>query len=622
MNSSAGKALTLLLSLFASAIALAGCSAPAIVQRGEVAAEQAAFETVRLNAWLDARNEEALDFSPMARTSLGEKKDYDKIDDMSEAAQDRGLEWRRQTVEQLKIAFNRANLTPDGKLSYDLWIDQYDRSADAARFRRNEYIFTQQLGPQASLAQFLISAHRVSDQSDMEAYITRIGGISRAIGQLLERAKLNAAAGTRPPLFVYQDVIQQSRAQITGAPFAGAGESPVWADANAKIDALVKDGKVDASTAASLKQRATTALLQQWAPAYQQLIDWLEADSTNADRIATGVGKQRDGAAYFAMRLRNMTTTNLTAEEIHAFGLSEVSRLHAEMEVIKAKVGFKGTLQEFFTFVREDPQFHYPNTDEGRKAYIEAATAKIDFMRKKVPDYFGILPKTELVLKRVEPYREQAGAVPFYAAGAADGSRPGTFYMHLSDMTAMPIPQLEVAAYHEAIPGHHMQISIAQELTGLPKFRTRLFFAAFAEGWALYCELLAKEMGAYQDPYADFGRLTLETWRAIRLVVDTGIHAKGWTEEQAVKYMHDNAPLPDSQIKAEVRRYIVQPGVPSSYKIGMQKILDLRAKSKAALGDRFDIREFHDVVLGGGSLPLDLLERRVDEWTAARKVSG
>ncbi|MFT3723351.1 MAG: DUF885 domain-containing protein [Hyphomonadaceae bacterium] len=614
--------MTLLVALLASAVAFGGCSAPAIANRGTAADAQAAGETARLNVWFDARNEEALDFSPMARTGLGDKKDYDKIDDMSEAAQDKGLEWRRRTVDELKHRFDRARLTPDGKLSYDLWIDQFTRAEDASRFRRNEYIFTQQLGPQASLAQFLISSHRVDDRSDMEAYVARIGGVSRAIGQLLERAKLNAAAGTRPPAFAYEGVIQQARAQITGAPFAGTGESPVWADANAKIEKLTKDGKIDAVTAGALKNNARTALLQQWGPAYQQLIGWLETDMAKADKIATGVGKQRNGEAFFAMRLRNMTTTDLTAEQIHAFGLAEVARLHAEMELIKAKVGFKGTLQEFFTFVREDPQFHFPDTEEGRQTYIQTATAKIDFIRKKLPEYFGIMPKTELVLKRVEAYREQAGAVPFYAAGAADGSRPGTFYMHLSDMKAMPIPQLEVAAYHEGIPGHHMQISIAQELAGLPKFRTRLFFAAYSEGWALYCELLAKEMGAYRDPYADFGRLTLETWRAIRLVVDTGLHAKGWTEEQAVQYMHDNAPLPDSQIRSEVKRYIIQPGVPSSYKIGMQKILDLRAKARTALGQRFDLRAFHDTVLGGGALPLDLLERRVDEWIANQKIAG
>lgn len=507
-------------------------------------------------------------------------------------------------------------------MSYDLWIDQYERSAEAIKFRRNDYIFTQQQGPQASLAQFLIASHRVSEASDMDAYIARIGGVARALGQLQDRAKRNAEAGSRPPAFAYDGVIQQARALITGAPFGGEGDSPIWADAKTKIDALLKAGKIDPAKADALRDGARTALLQQWGPAYQRLIDWLQADEVHADKVATGVGKNPNGAAYYAMRLRNMTTTDLTPEQVHQYGLSEVARIHREMEQIKQTVGFRGSLQDFFAFVRENPKFYYPSTDEGRQAYIDAVTVDLDAMKKKLPAYFGILPKADLVVKRVEPYREQAGAVQFYANGTADGSRPGVFYMHLIDMKAMPIPQLEVAAYHEGIPGHHMQISIAQELTDVPKFRSRLVFAAFLEGWGLYAERLAKEMGAYKDPYSDFGRLTLEEWRAIRLVVDTGLHAKGWTEDQAVQYMHDNAPLTDGQIRSEVRRYIVQPGVASAYKIGMRRILDLRQKARAELGDRFDIRQFHDVVLGGGALPLDLLERRVDDWIDQQKAAG
>ncbi|MBS0363556.1 MAG: DUF885 domain-containing protein [Proteobacteria bacterium] len=595
-------------------------AAPAVVAHGVSSAGQAAeAETARLNAWFNAREEEALATSPMARTGAGDKRDYDKIDDMSEAAQDRALAWRRKTVEDLRAHFTRAKLTPDGQLSYDLWIDQYRRTAEAVKFRRSDYIFTQMQGPQASLAQFLIASHRVTEASDMDAYVARIGGLSRALGQLKDRAKLNAEAGARPPQFAYDGAILQARALITGAPFGGDGDSPIWADAKAKIDGLVKTGKIDPARADALRERAKTALLTQWGPAYQRLIDWLEADKAHADKIATGVGKNPNGAAYFAMRLRNMTTTDLTPEQVHQFGLSEVARIHAEMAVIQKQVGFQGTLQEFFTYVRENPKFYYPSTDEGRQAYIAAVTADLEAMKRKLPLYFGILPKADLVVKRVEPYREQAGAVQFYANGTADGSRPGVFYMHLIDMKAMPIPQLEVAAYHEGIPGHHMQISIAQELTDVPKFRSRLVFAAFLEGWGLYSEQLAKEMGAYRDPYSDFGRLTLEEWRAIRCVLDTGIHAKGWTEAQAVQYMHDNAPLTDAQIRSEVRRYIVQPGVASSYKIGMREILRLREKAKAELGDSFDIRKFHDVVLGGGALPLDMLDRRVEEWIATQK---
>lgn len=582
-------------------------------------AEEIQAETARLNHWFDKKFEEQLDFSPMQRTFLGDKKDYDKIDDLSEEAQDEQLEWQRQTVEELKANFDRSKLTPEAQTSYDVWIYQYERAASADKFRRNQYVFTQMQGPQAFLAQFLIAFHKVDEPSDMEAYISRIGGGARALGQLLETAKLNAEAGSRPPLFAYEGVLEQSRALITGAPFEGEGDSPVWADAKAKIDALLEAGKIDQAKADEFKEAARTALIEEWKPAYQELIDWFEEDKVNADEIATGVGKNPNGVDYYADRLKASTTTDMTADEIHELGLSEVARIKGEMEAIKEQVGFDGTLQEFFVFVRDDPQFYYPNTDEGRQAYIDAATEHLDYIGGKLPDYFGILPKADLVVKRVEPFREQDGAAQHYFPGTPDGSRPGVYYAHLSDMSAMPKPQLEVIAYHEGNPGHHMQISIAQELTSVPKFRTQAGFTAYSEGWGLYSELLAKEMGAYEDPYSDFGRLTTEIWRAIRLVLDTGFHSKGWTEEEGVQYFMENSPAAEGQIRSEVQRYLVWPGQATAYKVGMLKILKLREEAKAELGDKFDIRGFHDTVLGGGALPLDILERRVDEWVAEQK---
>ncbi len=582
-------------------------------------AEEIQSETARLNQWFDEKFEEQLDFSPMQRTFLGDKKDYDKIDDLSEEAQDEQLEWQRQTVEELKANFDRSKLTPEAQTSYDVWIYQYERAASADKFRRNQYVFTQMQGPQAFLAQFLIAFHKVDEPSDMEAYISRIGGGARALGQLLETAKLNAEAGSRPPLFAYEGVLEQSRALITGAPFEGEGDSPVWADAKSKIDGLLEAGKIDQAKADEFKEAARTALIEEWKPAYQELIDWFEEDKVNADEIATGVGKNPNGVDYYADRLKASTTTDMTADEIHELGLSEVARIKAEMEAIKEQVGFDGTLQEFFVFVRDDPQFYYPNTDEGRQAYIDAATEHLDYIGGKLPDYFGILPKADLVVKRVEPFREQDGAAQHYFPGTPDGSRPGVYYAHLSDMSAMPKPQLEVIAYHEGNPGHHMQISIAQELTSVPKFRTQAGFTAYSEGWGLYSELLAKEMGAYEDPYSDFGRLTTEIWRAIRLVLDTGFHSKGWTEEEGVQYFMENSPAAEGQIRSEVQRYLVWPGQATAYKVGMLKILELREEAKAELGDKFDIRGFHDTVLGGGALPLDILERRVDEWVAEQK---
>ncbi|NWG72131.1 MAG: DUF885 domain-containing protein [Parvularculaceae bacterium] len=584
-------------------------------------AEEIAAESQRLGAWFDAKYEEELDFSPIHRTFLGDKKDYDKIDDLSEAGEDAQLAWRKATVDELKAGFDRAKLSPEAQTSYDLWIYQYDQAAKADAFRRQQYVFTQMQGPQAFLPQFLIAFHKVESGADMEAYIARIAGVARGIDQLLDRAKAGAAEGVRPPLFAYEGVIEQARAIITGAPFAGTGDSPIWADVNSEIDTLLKDGKIDATKAEELRNGARNALVEKIGPSYQALADWFEADKANADKIATGVWKLPRGREFYQERLAATTTTDMTAAEVHQLGLDEVARIRGEMESIKEKVGFKGSLEDFFKFVREDKQFYFPNTDEGRAAYIKAADEKLAFIKGKLPEYFGLLPKAGLVVKRVEAFREQPGAAQHYFAGTPDGSRPGVYYAHLSDMNAMPIPQLEVIAYHEGNPGHHMQISIAQELTGVPKFRTQADFTAYSEGWGLYSELLAKEMGAYADPYSDFGRLTTEIWRAIRLVVDTGVHDKEWTEEQAVAYFMANSPAAEGQIRSEVRRYIVWPGQATGYKIGMLKILELRTKAQEALGDKFDIRGFHDAVLGGGALPLGILERRIDEWIASKKAA-
>jgi uncharacterized protein (DUF885 family) len=574
-------------------------------------------ETARLNQWLDARFEEELAFSPIRKTELGRKDDYDKIDDVSEAAEDKQLAWRRATVEELRRTFDYPRLSPEAKTSYDLWVYELEQAERVAPFRRRFYTFHQMDAPQTDLPKTLITFHRVDDAADMRAYIARIGGVARAIDQYVERAKLAAAEGVHAPRFAYAEALKQARALETGAPFPGAGDAPLWADAKSKIDALVAAGKIDAPAAEELRAAARAALIEKFKPSYDALIAWVESDQVNSDEVATGVWKLPDGAAFYTERLADETTTDMTADQIHELGLREVERIKGEMDTIRQRVGFAGTLPEFFEFVRNDPRFRFPNTDEGREAYLEESRADIAAVKALLPKYFGLLPKADLVVKRVEAFREQPGAAQHYEQGTPDGSKPGTYYVHLIDMNAMPKPELESIAYHEGIPGHHLQIAIAQELTGVPKFRTQNFFAAYTEGWGLYAERLAKEMGRYEDPYSDFGRLGGEIWRAIRLVVDTGLHSKGWTEEQAVAYFRANSPTAEGQIRAEVRRYIVLPGQATSYKIGMIKILELRSRAQAALGDRFDIRAFHDVVLGGGALPLSILERRVDEWIAA-----
>ncbi|MEH6910441.1 MAG: DUF885 domain-containing protein [Oceanicoccus sp.] len=573
-------------------------------------------ETKRLNQWFAQRFEQQLQQSPMTMTQLGRRDKYDEIDDVSEAAEIAQLQWQQETVNDLKKSFNYQALSRDAKTSYDIWIYQYESAKTMAAFRRHEYVFTQMQGAHTLLPNFMINFHKVADEEDMLAYIKRIAGLSRAVNQLLNRAKMSASEGIRPPRFAYEGVIDQSKKLLLGSPFTNDNDAdaPLWADVKNKISALLASEKIDQTKAENLKSAAKKSLLNNFQPAYLNLIAWMENDISNTSNAPQGASTLPNGEAYYNASLLRRTTLPISANEIHQLGLKEVARLRAEMNRSKSTVAFDGDLQSFFRSVKSDPAFFYANTDEGRQGYLRDSTAYLNTMNEKLPEFFGLLPEADLVVKRVEAFREQDGAAQHYFPGTPDGSRSGVYYVHLSDMMSMPKNEMESVAYHEGSPGHHMQISIAQELDNVPEFRTQAFFTSYVEGWALYAELLAKEMGAYQNPYADFGRLVAEMWRAIRLVVDTGIHSKGWTEEQAIQYFQDNSPIADGQIKSEVQRYFVLPGQATAYKIGMLKILELREKAQTELGDDFDIRQFHDVVLGGGSLPLPVLENTVIDW--------
>lgn len=591
------------------------------------AAETPEAQSERLNAWFDAKFEEQLQDSPIQMTFMGRKDKNDQIDCFTIACQDEQLAKQKASVEELKANFDYATLSPTDKDSYDLWIYQYERNEAGLPFRNNGYVFDQMSGTHTFAATFLMQFHAIKDEDDARAFVKRITAAARALQDALVLAKDNAAAGVHAPSFAYNSVIEESKKIITGAPFTEGEDSTIFADFKSDLAALVEAGKITPEAAAEMTAEAEAALKGEFQQFYLDLIAFCEADLPNSPDPAgpQGVSTQPNGEAYYNYMLSRMTTTDMTADEIHQLGLSEVDRIHGEMEAIKDSVGFEGTLNEFFASIRDDKDnelHYYPDTDEGREAYIADATAAIENIKTKLPDYFGILPKADLVVKRVEAFREQPGAAQHYFAGTPDGSRPGIYYAHLSDMKAMPKGELEVIAYHEGLPGHHMQISIAQELTGVPQFRTQAGFTAYSEGWGLYSEKLAKEMpGTYADPYSDFGRLGSEIWRAIRLVVDTGLHSKGWTEEQAVQYFLANSAITEAQARSEVRRYIVTPGQATAYKIGMIHIQKLRAKAEAELGDKFDIKAFHDTVLGGGALPLELLSRKVDVWIADVKAS-
>ncbi|GAA4858562.1 DUF885 domain-containing protein [Luteimonas vadosa] len=615
----------LTVSVLSLALLTACASAPPETGSASAAsrADQAAAtsEDARLNAWFERKYEENLQRNPMQMTMLGRKDRYSELDDMSREAARADLAWMAAAVDEMKATFDRDALGDEARLSWDLFEYQLQAAQAADRFADHRYPFEQMGGAQSFMPTFMINFHKVDTAEDYAAYVSRLREVPRAFGRLMDQVERSAELGIRPPRFAHEGVIEQARKVVTGAPFTDGKNSALWADAQAKADALVKDGKIDADQAKALKADARAALVEAVQPAFEGVIAWFEADLPNAAVNPSGVGTTHpDGAAFYAQRLRASTTTDMTPEQVHQLGLDEVKRIRGEMEALKDKVGFKGDLQAFFKFVDTDRRFKYPNTDAGRQAYIDDATKAIATIKQQLPKYFGLLPKADLVVKRVEPYREVDGAAQHYFRSSPDGSRPGVYYAHLSDMEAMPKTTLEVIAYHEGLPGHHMQIAIAQELEGVPEFRKQAGFTAYSEGWGLYSEWLAREMpGTYTDPYSEYGRLTSEMWRAIRLVVDTGLHAKGWTQKQAADYMAANSSIPNEAIQAEVRRYITWPGQATAYKVGMIKIQQLRAKAERELGADFDIRGFHDTILGGGAMPLHLLERRVDQWIAGKK---
>lgn len=573
-------------------------------------------ETRRLNDWLDAEYEESLDFSPMTRTILGDKTDYDQLNDYSEAAETEELQWLRESVAEMESRFDFESLTEEGQLSYTMWAFSLEQAEAAYEYRNHGYIFGRG-GPQSSLPSFMISFHRIDTAEDAEAYVSRLREIEGAISELLDRARSASADGIRQPEFAYDYALQEVERVTAGVPFSSDDDtpnSPIWADFQGKLEALVDSGEIDSEQAQDYLQEAEQILSGPVLDAYQELAAWLEEDRSEASAEAQGVWALPQGEDYYAQRLKLMTTLELSADEIHEIGLAEVDRLLDEMEAVKEEAGFEGTLQEFFVFMREDEQFYYPNTEEGRQDYLAVNEEYLAGIEDKLPDYFGRLPKAPLVVRRVESFREQPGAAQHYRQGAPDGSRPGVFYSHMSDMSSLAKWQIEDIAYHEGNPGHHMQISIQQELTEVPRFRTQYRTTAYTEGWGLYAEWLAKEMGGFEDPYSEFGRLAGEMWRAIRLVVDTGIHAKQWSEQEAIDYFLDNSPIPESAVRSEVERYFANPGQATAYKIGMMNIQQARIRAEEALGDDFDVRGFHDVVLGAGAVPLPIMHQRVDRW--------
>lgn len=584
-----------------------------------VATLQTEDQSAALNAWFEEKFEQQLARSPQSQTFLGRKTNYDKWDNVTDAFETEGHALRMAALAEMRRTFSRDALNDDTQLSFRLFEYTAERADRSFPFRHHWYVFSQFRGPHSQVPAFMINQHRVSSLEDAEAYIARLEGIKTYLGQHQENAENQFADGINPPLWSYDQMIATSRNAISGAPFDDSEKtSTLLTDFDSKLAKL----DIDDTQKEGLRARAVDALLGSVKPAYESLIAMFEAQQQTASND-DGAWKLPDGKAYYDMRLAQMTTTDMTADEIHNLGLSEVARIHEEMTTIKDAVGFEGSLQEFFVYMRTDPdgRFTYPNTDEGREQYLKEATALIDNMSTRLDELFYVKPKAELIVKRVEPFREKSAGKAFYQRPAADGSRPGIYYANLYDTANMPIYQMEALAYHEGVPGHHMQLAISQELENVPNFRKFGGYTAYSEGWGLYSEYFPKEMGLYADPYSDFGRLAMELWRACRLVVDSGMHAKKWTRKDGIEYLLTNTPNPEGDVIKAIERYVVMPGQATAYTVGMRKIVELRERAREALGDKFDIRGYHDVVLKNGPVPLAILEENVDAWIAEKQAS-
>jgi uncharacterized protein (DUF885 family) len=566
------------------------------------------------NDFFERALDERLQLDPGLAASLGLRIGYDRWPDPTEEGDAKRLALAEKHLAELR-SIDPAQLDDGTRLSWKAFEIAEQRRIARHRWRNHDYEFDKN-GTHVSLPAFLINTHRVETEADAIAYLRRLEGVRELMDRQLERATAAAKAGVLPPKFVFPYVIEDAGNIIRGRPFDdGPADSPLLADFRGKVGAL----SVDEAKRESLLARAELALLTSVRPAYDAVIAWageMEKQATTDD----GVWKLPDGAAYYDYLLENFTTTKLTAEEIHAIGLREVARIHEAMRGVMRQVGFEGDLPAFFEFMRTDPQFYYPDTDEGRAAWLAQANQYIAGMRGKLPQLFITLPKTDVIVKAVEPFREKSAGKAFYQRPSLDGTRPGIFYGNLYQMMEMPKYELEALVYHEAIPGHHMQIAIATEEASLPRFRRLGGYSAYSEGWGLYTERLGKEVGFYADPYSEFGRLALELHRAVRLVVDTGLHAKRWTREQTIRYHVENSPTGEDAAIRATERYILSPGQATSYMIGMLRIVELRERAQAALGERFDVREFHDLVLRTGAVPLTVLESEVDRWIGRRRA--
>jgi uncharacterized protein (DUF885 family) len=554
--------------------------------------------------------------SPVRQSQLGRQTDMlGEWDDVSDEFARLQLEESREDLARLRKNYDPAQLTEAEQLSYELFEFNAERAIANAEFRRHSYVVDQFNGQLSELITVLQNNHPVNDVGDAENYISRIAGLQQVLEEMTRQLKDRANFGVMAPAFSFPDVLTDARSISSGAPIDDAGhDNAVFADFREKISAL----DIDDQQKNEFLQRASQALRGPFAAGFATLIAEIERQQPLAYRN-NGVWSLPNGPAFYQNRIVHHTTLNLPAGEIHKIGLSEVARIQDEMRGIMEQVAFEGSLAEFFDFIRNDPGNYYEDSDAGRADFLNEATQRADAIYEVVGDYFNQLPVAKLDVRRVEPWRENSTSIAFYDRPSEDGNRPGVYYANLADMSSVQRYVFSAITYHESVPGHHFQLALSQEIPALPAFRRYGGYGAFVEGWALYAEQLAGEMGFYETPYHDFGRLQNELWRAVRLVLDTGIHAMKWTREQSIDYFRENTPLSQGDIVTEVERFFVNPGQALGYKLGMIKILELRKRARLELGNDFDIRDFHDAVIGAGALPLPVLDRQVERYISAKK---
>lgn len=540
--------------------------------------------------------------SPTTASYYGEVRFNDKWADVSLASLEREHQDNVAALKKLNAIPRRALSAADA-LNADLFKRMLEERIESAKYKPWFYDMTMREGPQSlnEVAELM----PFNSVADYEKWLTRLRTLPQHLDQYTALLRQGLKEGRTQP----RGLMQRAVAIIEQQANTTAEESPFFAKFS-KMPATIS-----LAEQARLRQAALEAIGQRVIPAYQRFLGFFRDEYLPKCRESVGIYDTPGGLAFYNNRARFHTTTDLTAEQIHEVGLKEVARIHQEMQQVMDRVKFKGTRQEFFTFLRTDPQFYFTDADDLFRAYVY--TTKM--IEPELPKLFGRLYRTPVGVKAIPMTSAPNTTTAYYNGPSIDGKRAGYFYANLYRPEVRPKYEIEVLTAHEAIPGHHLQIALAQEQAGLPNFRKFSYITAYSEGWALYSERLGFELGLYKNPYSHFGMLTYDMWRAVRLVVDTGIHVKKWSRQQAIDYFKDNAPKTETDIINEIDRYIGWPGQALAYKIGQLHILDLRARAEKTLGTKFDIRAFHDMLLEPGPLPLALLTQRVDAWIASQQ---